>query len=156
MDTDSALLQTLTEPSDSDPCPWGEGLVCLDGRQLAVTEKRWLGRQIVARICSPKQLCRLYGLNRKLMNKYGSSMRKGRRLCEHGGRPRLLDEIAEAHVRNQLLGLGHVSNTLFNHLINEAYVDTVRRRSDSPNYDVLPPLSPRSLKRYRLKLQMDT
>ena len=43
-----SISTAINNVNVADDCPWGEGNVSLDWHHLAVEEKRWLGRQVVA------------------------------------------------------------------------------------------------------------
>lgn len=140
---------------DADPCPWGDGCIVLTGHQLSVAEKSWLGRQIVSKRSTPLMLAMRYGLQRKVLCKYGLYVKNGRRLCSAQGKPRSLDDIAERKVQTQLSQNANITTRGFNQFINEGCRDTVVRRNNAALGTILSPvLSKSTLKRYRRRLRM--
>lgn len=146
------IVQTADE---DDPCPWGDSRVVLTGSELSVSEKSWLGRQIVTKKASPIMLAMRYGLQRKAICKYGLFVRKGRRLCSVQGKPRILDDIAERRVKSLVSEIQNISTQRFNEFIIDASRDTAARRRDtSSGAMVCPNLSRSSFARYRRRLRV--
>lgn len=88
---------------------------------MKIVQKRWLASQQIEKLIFGSELGRTYHLNRKVLNKYASHVKKGIKLHEANGRPLLIDQDTMRVVIERLTNLGTYSDESIRIVLREEY-----------------------------------
>ncbi len=91
----------------------------LSKTMLSVNEKRHLGRLLATKEHTSAELANRYKLNRRTLIDYKNQYLRFLHTCEHGGRPKLLDEDAIRELMNVVQENPDIPEAHLRHLIRQ-------------------------------------
>ena len=124
--------------SELSICPWDQLPINLAGVQLEISEKYWIGNEIVAHGKSTSEIAELLNLSPRTIRKYAHSVRYNKCLHKGPSRPRIIDKIGMTIVLEQSSTEVPFNRKRIGDKLLVAYQDTSRRRVTNISDEDLP------------------
>jgi hypothetical protein len=110
------------------PCPWGLENIDLHDKILSKMEKDWIAGEIISKRIKVKEMHARYNICVRRLREYAYRTKKGIVLHGKNGRPRLLDEISFATIKEAITSDINITDMSLKQYIKREFVATRNRR----------------------------
>ena len=127
--------------------------VDLKGKRLKINEKWYLGQQITSGEQTVKSITNRYNLNKRTLSDYKRKFEYHLRTCVEGGRPRSLDEHAEAFIIGEPRQNPFMCEAQLRQIIRQKHKDCWNKWNAGHPNRVYKKISIRTVGRYSIDLR---
>jgi hypothetical protein len=138
---------------EDDPSPFGPLPVDLKNQKLKVSDKEWLGRQVIKKTLPAFKAAIRYNLNRKTITKWACLVRKRLKIYTNSGRPSLIKSEKLFEAANAVENFDASNMDQLNAVIKKALYLTMNISQNNLVINSNKRLCQRTMHRYREKLR---